>query len=72
MVAEKIGSELCFRKLCQMVNNASRSSTIQNLADKICCAIVVAVSVITFFVWAKFGPEGEALIYGFINARSQF
>ena len=29
--------------------------------------IVVIISVITFFVWAKFGPE-PALVYGFINA----
>jgi Cu2+-exporting ATPase len=27
----------------------------------------VAVSIITFFVWAKFGPE-PAIVYGFINA----
>jgi Cu+-exporting ATPase len=29
--------------------------------------IVVIISVITFFIWAKFGPE-PALVYGFINA----
>jgi Cu+-exporting ATPase len=72
MVAEKIGSETLLSQIVQMVNNASRSrAPIQNLADKIAkyfVPIVVAVSVITFLVWAKFGPEGEALIYGFINA----
>jgi Cu+-exporting ATPase len=72
MVAEKIGSETLLSQIVQMVNSASRSrAPIQNLADKIAkyfVPIVVAVSVITFFVWAKFGPEGEALIYGFINA----
>jgi Cu2+-exporting ATPase len=29
--------------------------------------IVVIVSVVTFFVWAQFGPE-PAMVYGFINA----
>jgi Cu2+-exporting ATPase len=29
---------------------------------------VVGVAVLTFFIWAKFGPESNALIYGFINA----
>ncbi|MGO4817487.1 heavy metal translocating P-type ATPase [Flavobacterium sp. W22_SRS_FP1] len=72
MVAEKIGSETLLSQIVQMVNDASRSrAPIQKLADKISkyfVPIVVAVSVITFFVWAKFGPEGDALIYGFINA----
>ncbi|WP_369766136.1 heavy metal translocating P-type ATPase [Flavobacterium sp. WC2429] len=72
MVAEKIGSETLLSQIVQMVNNASRSrAPIQKLADRISkyfVPIVVAVSVITFFVWAKFGPEQNALIYGFINA----
>ncbi|WP_367755267.1 heavy metal translocating P-type ATPase [Flavobacterium sp. WC2430] len=72
MVAEKIGSETLLSQIVQMVNNASRSrAPIQKLADRISkyfVPIVVAVSVITFFVWANFGPEQNALIYGFINA----
>lgn len=72
MVAEKIGSETLLSQIVQMVNNASRSrAPIQKLADRISkyfVPIVVAVSVISFFVWAKFGPEQNALIYGFINA----
>ena len=54
-----------------MVNSASRSKApIQKLADNIAkyfVPIVVIISVVTFFVWAKFGPE-PALVYGFINA----
>jgi Cu+-exporting ATPase len=72
MVAEKIGSETLLSQIVQMVNNASRSrAPIQKLADRISkyfVPIVVIVSLITFFVWAKFGPEQNALIYGFINA----
>lgn len=71
MIAEKIGSETVLSQIVQMVNDASRSrAPIQKLADKIAkyfVPIVVAVSIITFFVWAKFGPE-PALVYGFINA----
>jgi Cu+-exporting ATPase len=72
MVAEKIGSETLLSQIVQMVNDASRSrAPIQKLADRISkyfVPIVVVVSIITFLVWAKFGPEKEALIYGFINA----
>ncbi len=71
MIAEKVGSETLLSQIVQMVNNASRSrAPIQKLADSIAkyfVPIVVAISVITFLVWAKFGPE-PALVYGFINA----
>ena len=71
MVAEKVGSETLLSQIVQMVNDASRSrAPIQKLADRIAkyfVPIVVIVSIITFFVWAKFGPE-PALVYGFINA----
>lgn len=71
MIAEKIGSETLLSQIIQMVNDASRSKApIQKLADSIAkyfVPIVVAISIITFLVWAKFGPE-PALIYGFINA----
>jgi len=71
MVAEKVGSETLLSQIVQMVNDASRSrAPIQKLADSISkyfVPIVVIISAITFFVWAKFGPE-PALVYGFINA----
>ncbi|WP_162127974.1 heavy metal translocating P-type ATPase [Flavobacterium phycosphaerae] len=71
MVAEKVGSETLLSQIVQMVNDASRSrAPIQKLADSIAkyfVPIVVFISIITFFVWAKFGPE-PALVYGFINA----
>jgi P-type Cu+ transporter len=72
MVAEKVGSETLLSQIVQMVNDASRSrAPIQKLADSISkyfVPIVVLVSGLTFLVWAKFGPEENALIYGFINA----
>ena len=71
MIAEKVGSETVLSQIIQLVNTASRSKApIQKLADKIAIyfvPIVVSASVITFFIWAKFGPE-PALAYGFINA----
>ena len=71
MIAEKIGSETVLSQIVQMVNDASRSrAPIQKLADRIAkyfVPIVVITSIITFFVWAKFGPE-PASVYGFINA----
>jgi Cu2+-exporting ATPase len=71
MIAEKVGSETLLSQIVQMVNDASRSrAPIQKLADSIAkyfVPTVVLVSVLTFFIWAKFGPE-PALVYGFINA----
>jgi P-type Cu+ transporter len=71
MIAEKVGAETLLSQIVQMVNNASRSKApIQKLADNIAkyfVPIVVIISIITFVVWAKFGPE-PPLVYGFINA----
>jgi Cu2+-exporting ATPase len=71
MVAEKVGSETMLSQIVQMVNSASRSrAPIQKVADRIAkyfVPIVVLASIITFIVWATFGPE-PAMVYGFINA----
>jgi Cu+-exporting ATPase len=71
MIAEKIGSETVLSQIVEMVNDASRSrAPIQKLADSISkyfVPIVVIISVITFIVWANFGPE-PTMVYGFINA----
>ena len=71
MLAEKVGSETLLSQIVKMVNDASRSrAPIQNLADSIAkyfVPAVVLVSVLTFMVWANFGPE-PAMVYGFINA----
>ena len=71
MNAEKVGSETLLSQIIHMVNNASRSKApIQKLADKIAkyfVPIVLFVSVLTFMVWAVFGPE-PAYVFAFVNA----
>ena len=71
MVAEKIGSETLLSQIIEMVNSASRSKApIQKLADRISgyfVPIVVLIAVMTFMVWAIYGPE-PAYVYAFVNA----
>ena len=71
MVAEKIGAETLLSQIVKMVSDASRSQApIQKYADRIAkyfVLVIVIVSIVTFVVWANFGPE-PALVYGFINA----
>jgi Cu2+-exporting ATPase len=71
MRAEKVGSETLLAQIINMVNTASRSKApIQKLADGIAgyfVPIVMIIAVITFMVWAKWGPE-PTLSYGLINA----
>jgi Cu+-exporting ATPase len=71
MIAEKVGSETLLSQIIHMVNNASRSKApIQKLADKIAkyfVPIVLFVSMLTFIVWAVFGPE-PAYVFAFVNA----
>jgi P-type Cu+ transporter len=71
MIAEKVGAETLLSQIIEMVNTASRSrAPIQKLADRISkyfVPIVVIVSIVTFIIWANFGPE-PAMVYAFINA----
>ena len=71
MKAEKVGSDTLLSQIIHMVNDASRSrAPIQNLADKISgyfVPVVVIISLITFAVWAIFGPE-PAYVFALINA----
>lgn len=73
MKAEKIGSETLLSQIIEMVNEASRSrAPIQRLADlvaKYFVQIVVGTALVTFAVWAIWGPE-PALVYAFVNAVS--
>ncbi|WOD44165.1 heavy metal translocating P-type ATPase [Hwangdonia lutea] len=71
MKAEKVGSDTLLSQIIHMVNDASRSrAPIQNLADKVSgyfVPAVVLISVITFVVWAIWGPE-PVYVYAFVNA----
>ncbi|SEG04703.1 Cu2+-exporting ATPase [Halpernia humi] len=71
MKAEKVGSDTLLSQIIEMVNNASRSrAPIQKLADTVSgyfVPIVVFISVLTFAIWAIFGPE-PAYVFAFVNA----
>ncbi|MER3375365.1 MAG: heavy metal translocating P-type ATPase [Allomuricauda sp.] len=71
MKAKKVGSDTLLSQIIKMVNEASRSrAPIQNLADKVSAYFVptvVIVSVLTFAVWAIWGPE-PTYVYALINA----
>ena len=71
MEAEKVGSDTLLSQIIKMVNDASRSrAPIQKLADTVSgyfVPIVIFIAVITFIVWAIWGPE-PAYVYGFVNA----
>jgi len=71
MKAEKVGSDTLLSQIIHMVNDASRSrAPIQNLADKVSgyfVPVVVIISILTFVVWAIWGPE-PVYVYAFVNA----
>jgi heavy metal translocating P-type ATPase len=73
MKAEKVGSDTLLSQIVEMVNEASRSKApIQNLADKVAkyfVQFVVGTAILTFIVWAIWGPE-PAYVYAFVNAVS--
>ncbi len=73
MKAEKIGSDTLLSQIIEMVNTASRSrAPIQRLADvvaKYFVQIVVLIALLTFAIWAIWGPE-PAFVYAFVNAVS--
>ncbi len=71
MKAEKVGSETLLSQIIHMVNDASRSrAPIQKLADTVAgyfVPVVVTISLITFAVWAIWGPE-PAYVFALVNA----
>jgi Cu+-exporting ATPase len=71
MRAERVGSDTLLAQIVRMVAEAQRSrAPIQKLADIVAgyfVPAVVLVAVITFIVWAIFGPE-PAMAYGLLNA----
>jgi Cu+-exporting ATPase len=71
MLAEKVGSETLLSRIVQMVGEAQRSrAPIQKLADRVAAVFVpavIAVAVLTFIVWAMFGPH-PAMAFAVINS----
>ncbi len=71
MKAEKVGNDTLLSQIVNMVNDASRSrASIQKLTDTVSgyfVPVVVAISLITFAVWAIWGPK-PAYVFALINA----
>ena len=69
--AERVGSETMLAQIVQMVSQAQRTrAPIQRLADKVAgwfVPAVIAIAVVTFIVWAIFGPEPR-LAHAIVNA----
>ena len=71
MEAQRVGSDTLLAQIVQMVGEAQRSrAPIQRIADVVAgffVPAVILVSVITFIVWAIFGPK-PAMAYAIVNA----
>ena len=69
--AEYVGAETMLAQIVQMVAQAQRSrAPMQRMADAVAgwfVLAVLAISVVTFFVWGLFGPE-PSWVYALINA----
>ena len=69
--AVNVGADSVLSKIVQMVADAQRSrAPIQRLVDQVAgwfVPIVIVSSIITFIVWALFGPE-PAMAYAMVNA----
>ncbi|MEZ4575907.1 MAG: copper-translocating P-type ATPase [Vampirovibrionales bacterium] len=71
ITAQRIGADTLLSQIVQMVSEAQRSrAPIQRLADVVAgwfVPIVLFVALITFGVWALYGPE-PAIAYALVNA----
>ena len=71
MRSEKVGAATMLAQIVQMVATAQRSKApMQRMADVVAgkfVLVVVAIAVVTFFVWGLFGPE-PSWVFGLINA----
>src|SRR5438477_895132 len=71
MRAERVGSETMLAQIVSLVAQAQRSrAPIQRLADRVSgffVPVVIAIAVVTFIVWAVWGPEPR-LAHAIVNA----
>lgn len=71
MRSERVGSSTVLSQIVQMVAQAQRSKApMQRMADVVAgyfVVSVVAIALLTFFVWGFFGPA-PSWVYGLINA----
>lgn len=71
MQADRVGEETMLAQIVRIVGEAQRSrAPIQRLADRVSSYFVpavVLVAVLTFAVWAMFGPEPR-MVYALVNA----
>ncbi|MGI9534770.1 MAG: copper-transporting P-type ATPase [Thermodesulfobacteriota bacterium] len=71
IIAEKVGPDTLLSQIVQMVSEAQRSKApIQGLVDKVSSyfvPIVILISLISFIIWAIFGPEPR-MVFAIINA----
>ncbi len=71
MTAEKVGADTVLSRIVEMVAQAQRSrAPIQGLADKVASwfvPAVIAAAVLTFIIWATFGPEPR-FAHAIVNA----
>ncbi|MGC1438158.1 MAG: heavy metal translocating P-type ATPase [Terriglobales bacterium] len=71
MRAAHVGGETLLARIVQMVSQAQRSrAPIQRLADRVAAwfvPAVIGIAVLTFIVWAVFGPEPR-LAHALVNA----
>ncbi len=71
MGAERVGGETLLAQIVKMVSQAQRSrAPIQKLADKVAgwfVPAVIVIAVLTFVVWAVFGPEPR-FAHAIVNA----
>jgi P-type Cu+ transporter len=71
MEARRVGSDTLLAQIVRMVGEAQRSrAPIQRLADTVSAwfvPTVIAVAVVTFFVWSQYGPEPR-LAHALVNA----
>jgi Cu+-exporting ATPase len=70
MRAERVGSDTVLAQIVQLVTQAQRTrAPIQRMADQVSGYFVPAVvvaAIITFLVWAMFGPE-PSMVYALVN-----